>query len=222
MNYLGSIGYVMKNSGILELFSIIYPELSVKFWHILSIRMVDLLPMNLITERSESWDMYIYLLSCMLPYFARKDHDNYDRSSYWFLQEMSLYPQWISMIICRMEYLLSGVSPDLCIEQTLMASIKRSSGLTREGSLIDVKGLIWALSCSDILSFDMKIKALSGVRFWSSEQQMDVKQVHSTWLQCNTDDMGQSAKFCKCRYLLEVDAVSKVDKKLKRNSCRFG
>ena len=62
-----------------------------------------------------------------------------------------------------MEYLLSGVSPDLCIEQTLMASIKRSSRLTREGSLIDVKGLIWALPCSDILSFDMKIKALSGV-----------------------------------------------------------
>ena len=66
---------------------------------------------------------------------------------------------------CRMEYLLSGVSPDLCIEQTLMASIKGSCGLTRGGSLIDVKGLIRALSCSGVLSFDMKMKALPGVRF---------------------------------------------------------
>ena len=156
MSYLGSIDYVMKNSGILELFSTIYAENSAKkmlegkqyeramrahnllltvlkkvilqqisvnneslfqnvaikydeclkngvdeesipintdrdylaiesefsklcealsashlnkLW-ILYMEMVDLLHVNLMAERSGNWDMYLFSLKCMLPYFA--------------------------------------------------------------------------------------------------------------------------------------------------------
>ena len=78
----------MKNSGILGLFSTVYAENSVRkteyiqsefskicdlpsLQHInktwtLYIRMIDLLHINLMAERSESWDMHIYSLECML------------------------------------------------------------------------------------------------------------------------------------------------------------
>ena len=56
--------------------------------------MVDILHLNLMAERAGNWELYLYSLKCMLPYFAGTGHNNYTRSFYWFLQEMtSLKPE---------------------------------------------------------------------------------------------------------------------------------
>ena len=42
---------------------------------------------------------------------------------------------------------------------------------------------------------------------------IDIKQARSSRLQHNENDMDQLAKFYESRYLLQVDAISKVDDK---------
>jgi hypothetical protein len=90
-----------------------------KLW-ILYMEMVDLLHMNLMAERSGNWDMYLFYLKCMLPYFAGTGHNNYTRSVYWFLQEMSeVNPKVLEefkkglFVVRRTNTFWSGVSPDL-------------------------------------------------------------------------------------------------------------
>ena len=114
--------------------------------------MIDLLHINLMAERSESWDMHIYSLECMLT-FAGTGHNNCSRSLFWFVQEMTeLRPRILNefqrglFVVRRTNTCSFGVSPDLCIEQTRMAGLKRSSGLTRGRSVIDVSRLIETLS----------------------------------------------------------------------------
>lgn len=72
-----------------------------------------------------------------------------------------------------------------------MANLKGSSDLTRGRSLTDVSRLIWTLSRPAVLPINMKVKEMSGVRFWSSEKYIDIKQTRSSRLQSNANDMGQ-------------------------------
>ena len=139
--------------------------------------MVDLLRMNLLAERTGTWDMYLHSLKSMLPLYVGTRHNNYTRSIYCFLQEMSeLNPTVLNefrkgfFVVRRTNTYWSGVSPDLCIEQTSIASLKGSTGLTRGKRLSDVSRLVWILSRPGVLTIDMKIKEMSGVSFRSSEQ----------------------------------------------------
>ena len=95
---------------------------------ILYIKMLDLLHINLMEKRSGSWSIYIYSLQCMLFYFARTGHNNYDRSLDWFLQEVTeLRPGIHSefqrgwFFVRRTSTFDSGVSPELCIEHWRLA-----------------------------------------------------------------------------------------------------
>ena len=54
-------------------------------------------------------------------------------------------------VVRRTNTFWSVVSPDLCIEQTQMASLKGCSRLTRGRSVTDVSCLAWALSVSGVL-----------------------------------------------------------------------
>ena len=94
------------------------------------IDMVDILNDNLMAERSSNWDLYIISLKKMLPFLAGAGRSNYTKSLFWFIQEMDDLNQSF-FVVRRSDTFWSGISPDLCIEQSLMASFKGSSGLTR-------------------------------------------------------------------------------------------
>ena len=67
--------------------------------------------------------MYLFSLRGKLPYFARTEHKNYSRSIDRFSQEMSSLQEFQKKtVVWRRDIFWSGVSQDLCIEQTLMAS----------------------------------------------------------------------------------------------------
>ena len=158
--------------------------------------MVDLLHMNLMTERSGNWSMYLHSLRLMLPYFAGTGHNNYTRSLYWFLQEMSTLNPTVheefkkgQFVVCRTSTFWSGVSPDLCIEQTLMANLKGSIGLTKGKSLSDISQLVWTLSRSGVLTIDMKIKEMCNVSFKSSDQHITLKQARPSRITRNNNDI---------------------------------
>ena len=82
-------------------------------------------------------------------------------------------------VIRRSNTFWSGISPDLCIEKSLMASLKGSSGLTRGRSLSQTSRLIWVLSRPGILSIDSKIKEMTNINFNSSEQNIRIKHIGS-------------------------------------------
>ena len=86
-----------------------------------------------------------HVFTLMLPYFAGTGHNNYTRSYYWFLQEIPALNRTVheefkkgQFAVRRTSIFWSGVSPDLCIKQTPMASLKGSTGLTRGKILLDI------------------------------------------------------------------------------------
>ena len=146
-----------------------------KLW-ILHIEMVDLLRMNLMAERSGNWSMYLHSLRLMLLYLAGTGHNNYTWSLYWFLKEISALNLTVheefkkgQFVVCRTSTFWSGVSPDLCIEQTLMASLEGSTGLTRGKSLSDISQLVWTLSRPGVLTIEIKMKEVCNASFKSSD-----------------------------------------------------
>ena len=109
-----------------------------RLW-LIYIEMIEMLCNNLMAERCGLWDLYLSTLSQMLPYFAGTGRNSNTRYVYWFLQEMVYLDEEISLefgkgyfVVWRTDNFWSGVSPDLCIEQTLMAGLKDATGLTRE------------------------------------------------------------------------------------------
>ena len=56
---------------------------------------------------------------------------------------------------------------------------------------------------------------MTGVQFSTAEQHLSMKHVHLSTLSRNSNDMNQMMKFCKSRYLLDIDAMSRFDGSLK-------
>ena len=59
-----------------------------------------------------------------------------------------------------------------------MASLKGSSGLTRDRFLSDFSRVVWVLSRTGVLTIDMKLKEMTDTNFQSSEQHIIIKQDH--------------------------------------------
>ena len=109
----------------------------------------------------------------------------------------------------------SGVSPDLCIEQTLMAGLKGSTGLTRGRSLTEQSRLVWVLSRPAIAALDTAVKEMTGVQYRTSDQHLSMKHVLPSTMNQNEKDINTMKQFCKSRYLLDLSAMTKIDSSLK-------
>ena len=212
-------------SSILDEIETIKNKLSVsalnRFWT-MYMEMVEILSNNLMAERCGLWDLYLSSLKQMLPYLAGTGRNNYTRSIYWFLQEMTLLNEdYINefkkglFVVRRNNTFWSGVSPDLCIEQTLMAGLKGATGLTRGRSLDEQNRLVWVLSRPAIVSIDAKMKEMTGVQFSTSEQHLLMKHIHASTISRNSNDVNVMKTFCKSGYLLDIDAMPKFESSLK-------
>ena len=115
-------------------------------------------------------------------------------------------------VVRRTDTFWSGTSPDLCIEQTLMASLKGSTGLTHSRSLTQASRLVWVLSWPGILSIDAKIKEMSNLN--SSEQNLKIKHTLPSTILRNTDDMDLLEAFFKVRFLLNLVSMNNTDKRV--------
>ena len=184
--------------------------------------MVDLIHMDLMADRSGNWSMYLHSLRLMLPCFTGTGHNNYTRSLYRFLQEMPALNPTVheefkkgQFVVCRTSKFWSGVSPDLCIEQTLMASLKGSTGLTKGKSLSDISQLVWTLSRPGVLTMDMKMTEMCNVIFKSSDQHINLKHARPSRITRNNNDIELMTKFCESCHLMQIDSLGKLDRKSK-------
>ena len=121
-------------------------------------------------------------------------------------------------MVRRTDQFWSAVSPDLCIEQTLMASLKGASGLTRGRSLSEINRLVWVLSRPFVLTIDSKLREMVKVRFRSSEQHITIKTTLPSRMKKYEEDVEALVQFCKSRHLLTIDSLTNTDKRLKNIS----
>ena len=162
--------------------------------------------------------MYLHSLRLMLPYFTGTGHNSHTRSFYWFLQETPPLNPTVheefkkgQFVVRRTSTFWSGVSPDHCIEQTLMASLKGSTGLTRGKSLSDISRLVWTLSRPGVLTIDMKMKEMCSVSFKSPDQHITLRQARPSRITGNNNDIEMMTKFCENRHVMQIDSLGKLD-----------
>ena len=84
-----------------------------------------------------------------------------------------------------------GVSPYLCIEQTLMAGLKGATGLTKGRSLSEKSR--WVLSRRAISATDEKVKEM---QYQTSEEHTSMKHILPFSLKRINIDMDAMSKFC--------------------------
>ena len=118
--------------------------------------MINILNMSKAAERTGNWEGYLCVLRQMIPFLAASGHNHYTRSVRWFLQNMLelpvthpiLYSIFMKgfFVVKRSDQYWTGISPDLCIKQSPMCSLKRFVGLTRgrgmDGNYKNYMGLI--------------------------------------------------------------------------------
>ena len=138
--------------------------------------MIDLIKKQIQSERLGDWKLHLEVLKEMLPYFAACGHNNYTKSVWLYLQQMSVlqeknptvfknFMEGFHVVRRNDSRVWAGVSPDQVIEQTLMRSIKSTGGLTRGTGFGVVQRNTYLFSkpaCSEV---SCKMQELTGVKF---------------------------------------------------------
>ena len=90
-------------------------------------------------ERVGNWNLHLYSMSRMLPFFVASGHNLYAKSANIYLQNLEKVSSTHSSVyklfqeeyhVIRSDRHWAGLSTDLVIEQMIMRSLKTSGGLT--------------------------------------------------------------------------------------------
>ena len=174
--------------------------------------MFDILMRNLFSERHGNWEEYLCSLEQMLPGLAATGRRNYTKSVYWFLQEMDNLDDYTLSVFKQGGFVVrrtgrpdGGISPDLAIEQVLMASLKGNTGLTRGRGFTELNYLIWIMSRPVVCAIDKKIKEMTKVELKTSEQSSvkEVKQERPSRIKNYEEHVGLIEKFFTERLLFD-------------------
>ena len=146
--------------------------------------MNDLMKKFFLAERLGDWKLHLQCLQEMLPYFAACGHNNYAKSVWLYLQQMStlekdnptVYRDFINgyHVIRRSERVWSGLSPDLVIEQTLMRSLKSTGGLTRGTGFKEVQRNVYLYSRAPCAEISDAIEEFTGKKYSTSNQHREM------------------------------------------------
>ena len=119
---------------------------------------VQMIMLYIRAERTGDWDLYVYTLKCMLPYFHAAGHLNYAKSIQCYLQQMEelkikMKPEEFAKLfhngyftVRRKDCYWSGTAADMVIEQSLMRAMKVSGGLSHGRGITDSTLARWVLS----------------------------------------------------------------------------
>lgn len=161
---------------------------------------------NLHAERLGLWDDYVVSLQNLLPFLAAAGRRNYFKCITWYLNDLQSIDhdteaglQAGHFVVHRSTDPYSGVSPDLCIEQTLMASIKGNSGLTRGRGFTQLNHVIWTLSRPLLCMLDTKMRKMAGMDHATG--QSHVKAARPVRIARDTEDMNKMKTFFEERFI---------------------
>ena len=148
--------------------------------------MIQILQQFIKAERTGNWKLHLSSLRNMLPFLAAAGHNNYTKSAYLYLQNMSklrsknpeVNQHFLDglHIARRSDRYWAGLPLDLMIEQVLMRSVKTTGGLTRGRGMSEIQHLVWLLSrpaCSEV---NLAMQDLLGITYQTSVQHKDLSE----------------------------------------------
>ena len=102
----------------------------------------------------------------------------------------------------------SGVSPDLNIEQTLMASVKGNQGITRGRGWTELNQLIWLSSrpTVHVCKLDQQLRKMAGIDLRSG--QGSVKALRAARLGRDNKDLATWTTYFSSRFLFDRNVAS--------------
>lgn len=137
-------------------------------------------------ERIGDWNLHISTIQKMLPYFHSAGHNLYAKSSHLYVQEMielksrltseeyKKFPENYFTIRRKTSH-WSGVWTDMCIEQTLMRSMKTVGGLSRGRGITDETILNWIISTPVCTFVTAAVETFTGQSSSTSEQHIELR-----------------------------------------------
>ena len=154
-----------------------YP--TAKLW-IQYMDMINIMKMFIKAERTGDWQLYLYSLEKMLPFFAASGHNLYLKSVYCHLQQMGtlendhpdIYQKFCEgyHVIRRSNRYWAGISTDLVIEQTLLRSVKTTGGMTRGKGMSEQQRAQWVLSMPACSSINLAMQKVENLHYETSDQ----------------------------------------------------
>ena len=153
---------------------------------------IETLKLFIFAERTSNWQLHLHAVSKMLNLFAASGHSNYARSARLYLQEMEQLPHKFPIVyenFMKGEHTVqitdnnwTAIWTDLCIEMTLMRSIKSRGGLTHGRGLNETVRHLWAMSLSSCASVHNAIMDFSGCNVQQSNQHADLGASKKNWI----------------------------------------
>lgn len=151
-----------------------------KLW-VMCIRLIDLMNMFIVSERTGDLSLHIFSLTSMLPYFYAAGHQNYSKSVSIYLQDLKKLIIKMSdtelqefksrvFTIRRTDSFYSGTWCDMCVEQDFMRSIQTKGGLAGGRGTTHPVIAKWVYSFPLALSVIQALEQLVGAKHIRSEQ----------------------------------------------------
>ena len=145
--------------------------------------MIQILKTFIKAERTGEWELSLYSLQQMLPYFAAAGHNLYLKSAHIYLQTMCqlrdnnprVYEAFKRghHVIRRCDRYWAGLSTDLVIEQVLMRSVKTTGGMTRGKGMSEYQRAQWLLSMPACAAMNVAMQTFCGTDFHTSSPHKD-------------------------------------------------
>ena len=157
-----------------------YP--TAKFW-IQYIDMIRVMKIIIKAERTGAWQLHLYAVKEMLPFFAAAGYNFYLKSGYTYLQQMQTVEEDHSdtylkfcegyHVVRRSNSYWAGLPTDLIIEQTLMRSVKITGGMTRGKGMFEIQRAQWLFSMPACSSIDNAMQDFENFQYCTSDQQKE-------------------------------------------------
>ncbi|KAF4527646.1 hypothetical protein B566_EDAN010870, partial [Ephemera danica] len=180
-----------------------------KLWF-LYMQLITIIKLFIRAERTGDWELHLYCVRKMIPYFHSCSRLNYAKSAHLYLQNMDNLKSKMSSkdyeLFTKMGYFTirrdnnnfwSGSWTDLIIEQTLMRNISSAGGLSRGRGCSDSVLSKYISSLPMCASYSDAIERLCNIKSSNTEQHMEIgksrqsnDERHATvfmdWLKCHS------------------------------------
>lgn len=150
--------------------------------------LVEIVRMYIRAERSGDWNLHLYCVQSMLPYFHAAGHLNYAKTAHVYLQRMLKLRDTMSptdlenfvgksyFTIRRTDKFWSGTWSDMIIEQYLMRAMKSTGGLTHGRGFTSSTIAKWIKAMPATTKVVDAIETLSGVSSATTEQHVELRE----------------------------------------------
>ena len=168
-------------------------------------------------QRTGNSEMYFKSLQKKQPYFPASGHNNYGKSVPIFIQDMlsleNTNPEaWKCyndgfFFVRRSDRFWAALSPDLVIEQVLMASLKNcKSGITHGRGTDEVQRLIWLFSRPAFAHLKTELDQL-----YNQNEKMVIKELTASRIKEDTKDILNILQYIEDHDPFKVQSLNLVD-----------